>query len=345
MSADLTERLVPESALRDWIGDRLPGEGPFVVERVTTGSSNEMFRLERCGHRALLRRPPRAGGDRSGAVLEREHRILGALEGSGLPHSRSLALCLDSDVIGAPFALLEWVDGVRLYDGLPAALDDSAARQRVAEELFDSLAALHNIDWEAAGLGDLGRPDGFTARQVDRWMHQLHATKGRDLPDAEKAAEWLAANVPVMQRPALIHGDYGLHNVLYSAGTPVELIAVVDWETATIGDPLLDIGYLLGLWLEGADEQRRWFSTALPYDVAGFPGRAELAARYAAAAGLELDAVEWYRAMAQLKVAVILEGLYARWSSGGSDNPALERLRLAVPNHAAYALAITRGEA
>jgi aminoglycoside phosphotransferase (APT) family kinase protein len=147
-----------------------------------------------------------------------------------------------------------------------------------------------------------------------------------------------------MQRPALIHGDYGLHNVLYDPDQPIRLAAVVDWETATIGDPLIDLGYLLGLWLEG-DEPARWFATALPYDISGFPPRRDLAERYAARTGLDLTDIRWYRSVAQLKVACILEGLYARYRSGGADNPALARFETIVPNHAEYALAIARGEA
>lgn len=342
--AALTARLVDEPSLRAWIGDRLPGDGPFAVRRVSTGQSNENFALERDGQRWLLRRPPRVTNVAGAHDMEREHRIASALAGSDVPHARPLLLCADVDVIGTPFAVLDWIDGLRLYDGLPAGFDGPEPRRRIAEELFDALAALHAVDWKAAGLDGLGRPDTFTARQVGRWMKQYRSYQVREIPALDEAARLLERDVPAMQRAALIHGDYGLHNVMYAPDLPVRLAAVVDWETATIGDPLIDLGYLLGLWLEG-DEPDRWFATALPYDAAGFPGRAELAARYAERTGLDLSDLRWYRSVAQLKVACILEGGWARYRAGHTDNPALARFETVVPNHAEYALAIITGDA
>jgi len=340
----LTRELVPEPALRAWIGERLPGSGPFEVVRVTTGQSNEIFALERAGQRWLLRRPPRGSNVAGAHDVSREHRITAALDGTPVPHASPLLLCEDDAVIGVPFLVMEWVEGVRLYDALPVELDTPDGRRRVGEELFDALAALHLVPWQEVGLEGLGNPDTFTQRQVSRWMALYDRVRTRELPALVAAAALLQAEVPTMQRAALIHGDFGLHNVLYAPDVPVELVAVLDWETATIGDPLLDLGYLLGLWLEG-DEPDRWFSTALPYDIEGFPGRQELATRYAARTGLDLSDIGWYRAVAQLKVACILEGAYARHVEGGSDNPGLARLEQVVPNHAEYALAIARGEA
>jgi aminoglycoside phosphotransferase (APT) family kinase protein len=276
--------------------------------------------------------------------VEREHRITSALDGTAVPHAAPLLLCTDDAVIGVPFVVMEWVSGVRLYDAIPATLDSPEGRVRIGEELFDALAELHEVPWRDVGLEGLGNPDTFTQRQVGRWMSLYERVRTRELPALVEAAKLLDAQVPAMQRAALIHGDYGLHNVLYAQDAPVRLEAVLDWETATIGDPLLDLGYLLGLWLEG-DEPDRWFSTALPYAIDGFPARDEMAARYAARTGLDLSDIQWYRAVAQLKVACILEGAYARHVDGGSDNPGLARLEQVVPNHAEYALAIARGDA
>jgi aminoglycoside phosphotransferase (APT) family kinase protein len=276
--------------------------------------------------------------------MAREYRVLLALEGSDVPHATPVALCEDPGVIGAPFYLMGAVDGVRLYDGLPPRLDQPDARREVALELFTNLARLHNVDWEAVGLQGFGKPDTFTQRQVQRWLKQLASYRTRDLPDLDAAADWLESHTPKMQRAALIHGDYGFHNVLYASDGPPRLVAVLDWETATVGDPLIDLGYLLSLWLEG-HEPDRWFACALPYDISGYPGRAELAERYADETGLDLADIAWYRAVAQLKVACILEGGYARYRRGDSDDPQLARYEQIVPNHAAYALAITRGEA
>lgn len=342
---EITEQLAPEPRIRAWIGDRLPGSGPFTVTRVTSGDSNEIFRLERDGGRWLLRRPPRVVNVAGANDMAREFRVASALRGSDVPHAEVIALCDDPEVIGAPFSVMAWVDGVRLYDGLPTGLDDGPARRRIGEELFDALAALHQLDWQTAGLDGLGRPDTFTQRQVGRWMKQYRSFGVREIPEMDEAAAWLEAHTPTMQRAALIHGDYGLHNVMYAPTAPVRLEAIVDWETATIGDPLIDLGYLLGLWLEGPEEAERWFATALPYDATGFPSRQEMAERYADRTGLDLSAIQWYRAVAQLKVAAMLEGLWARFARGDSDNPGLAKYERIVPNHAAYALAITRGEA
>jgi aminoglycoside phosphotransferase (APT) family kinase protein len=341
---ELTDRLMPEPALRDWVGDRLPGTGPFVVRRGTSGHSNEIFSIERDGQRWLARRPPRVANAPGAHGMAREFRVLQALQGSDVAHAQGRLLCEDLEVIGVPFYIMDWVDGIRLYDGIPPALDGVDARLRVAEELFDALAELHNLDWQAAGLEGFGKPDTFTQRQVSRWLGQLASYQTRELPDLTEAGAWLEAHIPTTQRPALIHGDYGLHNVLYRPESPLDLVAVVDWETATVGDPLIDLGYLLGLWLEG-DEPQRWTASALPYDIAGFPPRAPLAERYAQRTGLDLSTIDWYRAVAQLKVACILEGGYARFLRGDTDDPEMERLGERVPNHAAYALAITRGEA
>ena len=340
----IAAELAPEPALRAWVGDRLPGEGPFTIRRTTKGLSNEMFLLARSGHHWMLRRPPRTVNAKGAHDMARELRVLRALEGTAVPHARGLLLCEDPAVLGAPFYVMERVTGVGLYDGVPAALDRPGARPRIGHELVDALAELHLVDWEAAGLGDFGRPDTFTARQVARWTRQLDSYRVRDLPDLDAAGTWLEARVPTMPRATLVHGDYGLHNVMYAPSLPVELVAVVDWETATIGDPLVDLGYLLSLWLEG-DEPARWTASALPYDSAGYPPRAELAARYAERTGADLAALDWYRAVGQFRVACILEGAYARHLAGRADDPSMASLRERVPNHAAYALAITRGEA
>jgi len=342
-AVDLTEALVPEAALRAWVGDRLAGQGPFTVERVTAGRSNELFVLARGGGRWMLRRPPRVANAPTAHSMAREFRVLSALEGSAVPHPRPLLLCEDAAVIGAPFYVMDVVDGRSLYGGLPDALDAPTHRRAIGHALVDALAALHDLAWEERGLGDFGKPASFTSRQVERWRAQLDSYRTRPLPDLDAAAEWLGANSPVMQRASLVHGDYGLHNVLFAPAPPVRLEAVVDFETATIGDPLADLGYLLTLWLEG-DEPDRWTAAALPYPVAGYPSRRELAERYADATGLDLAALDWYRAVGQFKVACILEGGYTRFLRGDTDDPAMADLGPRVENHAAYALAITRGD-
>lgn len=343
-AAELTGLLVPEEPLRRWVGDRLPGHGPFDIERVTTGHSNELFAMRRGGRVWLLRRPPRTPLAPGAHDVLREARVLRALRDSGVPSPHPILVCDDPGVIGAPFFVMDRLDGAVLFHSLPAALDASEHRRRIGLALVDALAALHSVDWRAAGLDGFGRPDGYAARQVARWMRQWERYAVRDLPDLVRAAEWLAANVPPERPPALIHGDFGLHNVLFATEPPPRVLAVLDWETSTLGDPLTDLGYLLGNWLAG-DEQARWFGSSLPYDATGFAGRAELVDRYEARTARPVDGLDWYRALGRLKIAVILEGSYARHLAGEADDPYFATLEAVVPNIAAQAWAIATGAA
>lgn len=340
----VVEQPVPEPVLRAWIGDRLPGEGPFRIRRVGSGPADETFAIARSGRQWMLRRPARVADVPAAHGIAREHRVLQALADSDVPHARGLLLCEDPDVLGVPFSLVEMVRGTSFRAGIPSGPDSPFARRRIAEDMVDALAALHRLDWEAAGLADLGRPDRSTARQVGRWMARLDRDRTRDLPDLDAAARWLEDHAPKLQRPALVHGDYGLHNALFAPEPPLRLLAVVDWRTATIGDPLMDLGHLLGLWLEPG-EPEVWTASALPYAVDGFPSRRELAERYAARTGLDVRTIDWYRALAQLVMACVLEGGHARHLAGATDDPTLATCRARVANHAAHALAITRGEA
>ena len=343
MTVELADVLVPEQRLRAWIDDRLPGEGRFEVERVTTGHSNELFALRRGGERWLLRRPPRVPMAGAHDVV-RESRILSALAASGVPCPVPIAVCDDPEVIGAPFFVMDHLDGHVLFHGMPPELDDVEYRQQVGIALVDALAAVHAVDWRQAGLGAVGRPDGHAARQASRWTAQLKTYRVRTLPELDAVARWLESHVPQQRFSTVVHGDFGLHNVLFEPSTPARVQAVLDWETATMGDPLTDVGYLLGNWLS-PDEQERWFASSVPFDAHGFSAREELVARYEAASGREVGDITWYHALGRFKIAVILEGSYARHLAGMSDDPFHAELGRVVPNLAAHALAITEGAA
>jgi aminoglycoside phosphotransferase (APT) family kinase protein len=340
---DLVDRLCPPGPLTDWIGDRLPGEGTFLVRRVTSGMSNELFRIERSGHVWILRRPPRVPISPSAHDVRREYRVLQALGGTDVPHARTHLLCEDDDVIGAPFFVMDEVRGRALAGDLgPFATTEG--RRDVGLALVDALARLHRLDWEALGLGDFGRPDGYTARQVERWTGQLDRYRIRELPDLDAAAAWLRANVPEMPRASLIHGDFGIHNVLFAPDPPARLLAIVDWETSTIGDPLACLGYFLGYWIDPGEE---------PFDdlrLDGSPGvwptRSDLVDRYEGLSGIEArSTIDWYRALGQLKIAVILEGSYVRHVNGQADVAEFAAFEHRVPHLAAHARAICEGRA
>ncbi|HWM20997.1 MAG TPA: phosphotransferase family protein [Ilumatobacteraceae bacterium] len=323
--------LVDERRLDAWIGDRLPGGGaPLHVERMgeATGSGNALFRVRRGGHEWVLRRPPEVVNAPGASDMVREWRLLSALEGTDVPHPRPLLLCDDVDVLGAPFLLMDVVDGFTPVGSLPPPYDNPAARRALAYAMVDALAQLAHVDWVAAGLDGLGKPDGFLERQVPRWLAQLDRYRTRDIPELDVVASWLDTNRPTMSPPAIMHGDYSPYNVMASWTTTDRLAAVIDWDTGTIGDPLLDIGHLLARWTEPGEEPSLHIDIE-PRD--GLPVRSELASRYADRSGRDMSAIAYYEVLSLFKLAIILEGPYSRRKAAGipeSENtaPAIDRL-------------------
>ena len=297
---------------------------PLEVEPITVGASNLIFDLRRGGEHWVLRRPPRVPVSPTAQDMEREFRVLSALEGTDVPHPRPLALCRDEDVIGAKFYVMEFVDGFCPRDPLPPPFDaDTHARREIGFELVDGLAALAQVDWEARGLEGFGRPDGYLERQVDRWLGQLAKYRTREIPHIDGVAAWLRDRVPPMGEPGIIHGDYQLINTLFAWGAPGKLAAIVDWEQSTIGDPLVDLGWLLAGWHHAGEEPS--FTAAYLADRYGFATRSELAERYANHTRRSLDHLDWYRVLAPFKLACVLEGHYAKFAKGESDHPIHER--------------------
>ncbi len=313
------------------------------VERVTTGHSNELFRVRRGEQVLALRRPPASPLSPTAHDMVREHRVLQAIAASDapVPIPRTIGACDDPSVIGAPFMVMEFVDGVVARHGVPEPLASEPPAQ-LADALVDVLADLHAIDWRAAGLEDLGRPDGFLERQVTRWSSQLDSYRTRPLPAVDEVAAWLTAQPVPSQPAALLHGDYTLVNVLFAPTPPVRIAAVLDWEQATIGDPLVDVGWLLGLWHDRGEPRLHGAEAGvigLP-DAPGMPDRAELAERYARRSGRDLGALPYYCALALFKLACVMEGSYARYTSGRSDDPYFAILEEAVPQLAERALTL-----
>jgi aminoglycoside phosphotransferase (APT) family kinase protein len=305
-----------------------PGE-PIEVERITTGHSNEVFSVVRGGTRYALRRPPRTPLSPTAHDMAREFRLLSAFWGrAAVPVPRPVALCTDTDIIGARFYLMDVVDGVVVRERMPKVLEpDPGAARACAFALVDALAGIHAFDWHANGLADFGRPDGYLERQVPRWLGQLERYKTRPLPEVDEAGEWLSAHTPPMQAPAVIHGDYKLDNVMFAPRLPVELVAVVDWEQSTIGDPLVDLGWLIGLWVD-PDE---------PMSLGGAT-RKELVARYADATDRDLSNLAFYCVLGLFKLACVMEGSYARFKAGTSDDAYFAALEVGVPDLARRAL-------
>jgi aminoglycoside phosphotransferase (APT) family kinase protein len=320
-----TRGLIDEARLAAFLDEHdVPGRGePIETTFITGGASNELFEVRRAGHRMALRRPPRIVPEGRNETMLREYRLLAALADTDVPHARALAVCDDAGLMGGCFYLMEFVDGWSPLGGggWPSPFDtDLEARRGLAFELVDGIAKLAKVDWRTRGLEGFGRPDGFHERQVDRWMSHLAAVQFRDIPGLETAATWLRAHQPRHYEPGIMHGDYQFANVMFRHGAPARLAAIVDWEMATVGDPLLDLGWVIQGWLD-PDEER---STGSYVDYTGMPSRAELLDYYATESGRDVEEIDYYVILARFKLAVVLEGGYARVVKGTADNPKME---------------------
>jgi aminoglycoside phosphotransferase (APT) family kinase protein len=332
------------AALDRWIGDQLAGAGTALTAEplgAATGIANQLFVIRRGEHAWVLRQPPAVKNDPSASDTMREWRILVALDGTPVPHPTPRALCTDTSVLGTPFLVMDLVDGFTPGFELPEPfVSDGSLRHDLAMAYVDGCAALAAVDWKARGLDGLGKPEGFLERQVPRWLAQLDRYHTRPLPELDFVTSWLAANVPTMGLAAIIHGDYSPFNVMASPDPPARLAAIVDWDTGTIGDPLLDIGHLLARWTEPGEEPVIHVQAG---GVEGYPSRAEMAARYAERTGRDLSALEFYEVLALFKLAVILEGTYARARAAGAPDEE-NQMATIVPRLLQGAAEFARGE-
>lgn len=308
------------------------------------GHSNLTFTVRRDGQLWILRRPPRGELLPTSHDVAREFRVISALWGGPVPVPRPILLCEDPSVIGAPFYLMEWVEGIAIRSQLPAAYaNDVSARHGLAERLIDTLAEIHRLDWRAIGLEGLGKPVGYIERQVRRWTGQLMGAWNREISDLLRVAEWLRDHVPESPPPTLVHGDYRLDNLMFLPQPPATVTAVVDWEMSTIGDPLADLGYLLTFWRDPGDpspgfEDDAWTISQLP----GFPRREWLIERYVQRTARDVGNLTFYQVLAIWKLAILLEGSYKRLKDGMADDPWFESLETGVPALARRALEMTR---
>ena len=313
--------MIDVEALARWMDDEgLPGKGePLEHGYISGGSQNEIYEIRRGDlHGALRIPPPTAPDSRDGGII-REWRITQALDGTDVPHTAAIAACTDTSVLGRAFYIMGFVDGwspmglETKSDGSrpwPEPFDtDLEARRGLAFQLVEGIALLGNVDWRAKGLEDLGRPDGFHERQVDRWTAFLERIKGRELPGFDEASAWLRAHKPIDYIPGLMHGDYQFANVMYETGAPARLAAIVDWEMGTVGDPKLDLGWVVHSWPTDTAERSDGFSYV---DMQGMPSRDEVLAHYSQASGRQVDDIDYYMILAKWKLAVVLEQGFQR---------------------------------
>ena len=308
---------VDQAAVSAWFGDHVPAAvPPLRFTAIAGGRSNLTYRVDDAGgHSWVLRRPPLSGVLPSAHDMAREYRIIAALGPTAVPVPGAVALCTDGAVTGAPFYVMEHVDGVVPRDEATVlAHFDEATRAAMSWSLVDALVELHRVRPEAVGLGGLGRPDGYIQRQLARWRRQWQQSRSRDLPAIDEVCDRLAARIPPQGPATIVHGDYRLDNVILSPAGQVR--AVLDWELCTLGDPLADLGLLQVYWGEPGEPPLRLAGIA-PTTLPGFPRRAELAEAYARASGRDLSDLGFYVAFGYWKLAVILEGVRARYAMGG----------------------------
>jgi aminoglycoside phosphotransferase (APT) family kinase protein len=319
------------------------GAGPVRAEPIGEGHSNVTFLVERDGGEWVLRRPPRPPLPPSAHDVLREARLLTAIAGTPARVPAVVAVCDDADVIGAPFYVMERVAGDVLTSSVPPALDDEAGRRRIGEELVDALVEVHAVDWRARGLEGYGKPTGYLDRQLRRFAGLWEHNRTRELPVLERVTAWLGEHRPESGEATIVHGDYRLGNTMFAPGAPARLAAIFDWELATIGDPLADVGYLVATWAQEGDEEGTLFSLGAVTRAPGFASREELIARYEAASGRSMSDVRWYTTLALWKAAVFLEGSYKRRLAGTTEDAFFDRLETGVPQIAERAWAIATG--
>lgn len=301
-----------EASLVAWLDRQGLGSGPLRTRYLSGGSQNDIWVLSRDDWESVIRiPPPTAPVDRDKGIL-REWRIIEALDGTDVPHTKAVAVCEDLSVLGRTFYLMGVVDGWSAMDQLgtwPEPFEsDLSTRPGLAYELIDAIAELSKVDWQAKGLADLGRPEGFHERQVERWTRFLDRIKGRELPGFAEATAWLGAHKPLDFVPGLMHGDYQFANVMFEHGAPAKMAAIVDWEMGTVGDPKLDLAWVVNTWPEDTStgEGSSYVS------IVGMPGRTELVERWGRAAGRQVDDMDYYCVLAKWKLAIVLEQGFQR---------------------------------
>jgi aminoglycoside phosphotransferase (APT) family kinase protein len=323
----------------------LSGETRLQASPIGHGHSNVTYLLRSGDAELVLRRPPRGPLPPSAHDVLREARLLRALEPTGARVPRVLAVGADEAIIGAPFYVMERVPGTVVTDELPTALDTPAQRRRVGEELVDALVEVHAVDWRACGLdGFSSAPDGYLERQLRRFGGLWEHLKTREVDAVEQVGAWLAEHRPRSPAATIVHGDYRLGNAMMAADAPARLVTIFDWEMATVGDPLADLGYLCALWVQRDDpELPGLFEFGGITRREGFLTRDELVARYEERSGRPMTDIRWYRTLALWKAAVFMEGNYRRAISGTTDDPWLKGFDTGVVELAARARALTLG--
>ncbi|HTD58394.1 MAG TPA: phosphotransferase family protein [Solirubrobacteraceae bacterium] len=333
VAPDARPPLLVLEPLRAFLDEHGLGTGRIRAEPIGEGHSNVTYLIERDSNpthpQLVLRRPPRPPLPPSAHDVLREARLLTALAPTPARVPAVLAVCEDESLIGCPFYIMERVGGEVIVTQTPAPLDTPEQRRRIGQQLIDALVEIHAVDWQKVGLDGFGKPTGYLERQLRRFGGLWELNKTREIPAVERVGAWLAEHMPNQDPPTpatIVHGDYRLGNTMFAAGAPAELVAVFDWEMATIGDPLADVGYLCMFWTEASDPEgglREHLGRVTRAE--GYPTRAELIARYEERSGRSMGDLRWYTTLALWKSVVFMEGNYKRAVAGTTDDPYLKQ--------------------
>lgn len=336
-------------AVSRFFAENVPGgDGPLTFSLISGGRSNLTYKVESANSAWVLRRPPLGHVLPTAHDMAREYRVLSGVAKVGYPAPKPIALCEDSTVNDYPFYVMEYRDGVILAEEIPAGYAETPERRRaIGQALIETLVELHAIDYQAVGLGDFGRPEGYLERQVRRWAEQWQRSETRPLAEVAELIRRLRAAIPESPPPTIVHGDYRLGNMMLDRDNPGRVVAVLDWEMCTLGDPLSDLGYTLGYWGEVSDtaSQTEARPTSSLTAVPGFHTRRELIDQYARLSGRDVSAIDFYQVLAYYKLGVITEGIHARFLAGetvgegfegfGERTESLMRLALEIAGQSA----------
>lgn len=327
--------------LTTYLADAAPGmvTGELAAEVIEGGRSNLTYYLSDGVHRWVLRRPPLGHVLRTAHDMGREFRVMSALAKTSVPVPTTVHMCADPEPLGAPFYIMDRVDGIIVRSRAQCEQLGEAGTTAVVERLVDVLAELHTVDPDSVGLSDFGRPEGYLNRQVARWGKQLESSRSREVAGIDELRDKLGATVPTSSRHGLLHGDFRLDNALVDAQRR-DIAAVLDWEMSTLGDPLADVG-LFVLYTSG---RRNDIITGDVISSPGFPSTQTLINRYATATGIDVSSLDWYIALACFKLAVVLEGIYFRFNKGQTVGAGFEEIGNRVPGLVTEGLAVLAGE-
>jgi aminoglycoside phosphotransferase (APT) family kinase protein len=351
-SAEYFRRIVDRDALREYLEANLELVDRYEVRHVGEGHSNETLGVTWGEDELFVRRPPPGEIASSAHDVLREYRVIDALQDTGVRVPPTVLACDDHSLIGSDFYVMEAVDGDVIRTDVPARFEREAARRRIGLELVDRLVEVHEVDYEAAGLGDLGYPEGFTERQVDRWSEQFawafDVTEAeRPVPQEATVADWLRSHVPDEHPYTLVHGDYKLDNVLFAPDSTPIIASIFDWELSSLGDPLTDLGWMLSFWWGGDDPEPPTSTGDLYPDFMrhpDYPTRNELVDRYERRTGREFSDQRFYRVLGVYKLAALGEMFFRRYLEDNADDPLYPEMRTGVPDIVERAVRIIDGD-